>query len=48
MTRRARVLITVVATVVALVGPSAAASADQLCSRLWVGSLQQRVCVPVP
>ena len=48
MSRRMRIRITVVATLLAIVAPSAAASADQLCTRVWVASTHQKVCVPVP
>ena len=48
MTRRARVLVTTAATLIVLVAPSAAASADSLCSRVWLGPVNERVCVPVP
>ena len=48
MTRRARALVTAAATLVVLLAPSAAASADSLCSRVWLGPVSERVCVPVP
>ena len=48
MTRRARVRITIAATLLALVAPTAVASAESLCTRVWVGPVNERVCVPVP
>ena len=48
MTRRMRVRITIVATLVAVAAPAAGASAEALCTRAWVGPVHERVCVPVP
>ena len=48
MTRRARVLVTAAATLFVLVAPTAAASADSLCTRVWLSSVHERICVPVP
>ena len=48
MTRRARALVLAAATLFVLVAPAAGASAYSLCTRVWLASVHERICVPVP